>query len=138
MTLYTERQIEELKSKIANLEEDLRVERELMAKAGGKFYRVGCSENNSGGAFWLKKKHYEAMAKAGFDVNVDLDKNYWTRGFAITVVAPNEDIAEHIAKEKFYDATGFTGDEEGCNCCGQPFYFQVIDGDKTFYWEDEK
>lgn len=136
MTKYTEREIEDLKEQVALLEGRLAEERRLMAESDSKFYRVGCSENNSGGAFWLKDRHYEAMDKAGFDIIRDVEKNYYRRGFAVTVAAPNEKIAEFIAKEKFYDATGFTGDEQGCNCCGQPFYFEVIASDKTFWWED--
>lgn len=136
MTKYTEREIQDLQNKLFLLENQLEEERRLMAESKSKFYRVGCSENNSGGSFWLKDSHYEAMKRDGFDVIRDVDKSYYRRGFAVTVAAPSEDIAERIAKERFYDATGFTGDEQGCNCCGQPFYFEVIDADKTFYWED--
>jgi hypothetical protein len=135
MTKYTEREIEGLKNKLFLLENQLEEERRLMSASGSTFYRVGCSENNSGGSFWLKESHYEAMKNAGFDTVRD---GYYSRCFAVTVAAPNEDIAERVAKAKFYDATGYTGDEEGCNCCGRPFYFTVIAADETFYWEAKK
>lgn len=45
--------------------------------------------------------------------------------------------AEHEAKADFQVATGYSGDEEGCSCCGQPFYFSVDDENEKPWWVDE-
>ena len=137
MTKYTELEVQNLRDELYLAEKRLDEERRLMAESKSNFYRVGCSENNSGGSFWLKDSHYEALAKDGFTTVHNVTDKWYRRGFAVTVAAPNEDIAERIAKERFYDATGYTGDEEGCNCCGRPFYFEVEPADHKFYWESE-
>ena len=140
MTMYTEREIESLQNKLFLLENRLEEEKRLMSASNSKFYRVGCRENNSGGSYWLTLYQYDKLEEAGFSVrrpSEDKKRYYDARGFVVTVAAPNEDIAERIAKEMFYDATGQNPDDQGCNCCGRPFDFEVETADYTFDWEDE-
>lgn len=91
-------------------------------------YKVGCSENNSGGDFWLNTEDYKGLIKEGFKV---FPKN---RAFYKIVSARNEHEATMMVKADFNAATRFDADDEGCNCCGQPFWFETTDSE--FYWED--
>lgn len=45
----------------------------------------------------------------------------------IEVTSYSEPLAEEVARVLWTDAIGFkyTGNEEGCNCCGQPHYFRA-------------
>jgi hypothetical protein len=86
------------------------------------------SENNSGGSFWLSQKNYEDLMAAG-----------WT-GEGITSDycggrrLRREGVSMRMALAEFYDATGYDGDEEGCSCCGQPFYFAEYDDQGKMIW----
>ena len=131
MTKYTERQISDLQTKLDALKLTLSAEDEAIL-GSTSVYKVGCSENNSGGSFWLCAEDYDGLEMKGFTVFRD------NRGFYKEVMAPDEDIAIHLVKEDFYEATNYTGDEEGCNCCGQPFYFdahKMGDEHYEFWWE---
>lgn len=134
MTEYTERRLEEALARVRELEDELAREREA-ALAGGSAFRVGCSENNSGGSFWLGASEYNALESAGFKVWRP-GPGFRGRKFCLDVRAPDREIARNIAKESFRVATGFDPDAEGCNCCGQPFWFEVSEGDKPLWWED--
>jgi hypothetical protein len=118
-------------SKIAEF--DLRIkaleaEKDNIRNLPGEYkeYKVGCSENNSGGSFWLGKEDYASLEKEGFVIFMT------QRAFYKKVKARNVDEAIMMVKADFNAATKFDADDEGCNCCGQPFYFTV---DDEFYWE---
>lgn len=95
-----------------------------------KNYKVGCSENNSGGRFWLKAKDYKSLRDNGFVIFPE------QRGFYKELVARSEKEAIAAVKASFNDSTSFDADAEGCNCCGEPFYFSLPHSeDNKFYWE---
>lgn len=95
-------------------------------------YRVGMSENNSGGGRWLSDEAHENLRERGWDVQSRL---FGLASIAKDFEASSENVALAAARMEFYEATGFTGDEEGCNCCGQPFYFSANENGEPHYWE---
>lgn len=95
-----------------------------------KGYVVSMSENNSGGRFWLKKEDYKRLREDGFKVYPE------ARGIVWETKARSEAAALAEAKAKFNGATSTDADEEGCNCCGQPFYFDVEPEGEMPYWAD--
>lgn len=121
---YLDSQIQEYKLKIAALEEEKNKISSLPDDY--KEFKVGCSENNSGGYFWLTTEDYKGLVREGFTV---FPKN---RTFYKVASARTEDEAIMMVKADFNSATTFDADDEGCNCCGRPFYFHV---DDEFYWE---
>ena len=91
-------------------------------------------ENNSGGSWWLDRKQYDALFKAGFtytpskyDIEHGYDKNPfrdnenstvpygWRKYLQIKASSMKE------AVEKWEAATGEDFFAQGCNCCGAPF-----------------
>ena len=98
------------------------------------------SENNSGGSWWLKEKDYLALFKEGWkykESDWDKKQGYDTKpflsesgdtvpyGWRHNLVGKFSSIRDAV--ESFERATGRDFFEEGCNCCGAPFY---IYGDK--------
>lgn len=90
------------------------------------------SENNSGGSWWLKREHYDALMKAGWYYEAsdfDKERGYDTKGFHKGDPVPygwrhNLKLKAATMKEaveSFEAATGQDFFAEGCNCCGAPF-----------------
>jgi hypothetical protein len=86
-------------------------------------YEVDFSENNSGGSWWLDGKDYTALYLAGW--KSDEDSRYDGRPYRVTkrFTAPTERLAESMAIDEWERITGASAQEEGCNCCGQPYNF---------------
>lgn len=86
------------------------------------------NENNSGGSFWLTKADYDKLHAAGW-VGEGITEDYFA-GRKIR----REGVSRRVALAEFQDITGWDPDEEGCNCCGQPFYFSSYDDDGKSIW----
>ena len=97
-------------------------------------YRVGMSENNSGGSAWLSENQHEALRERGWDVQL---RHFGLASIAKDFEGTSENVAIAAARMEFYEATGFTGDEIGCTCCGQPFYFTANEDGEKHYWEEK-
>jgi hypothetical protein len=92
------------------------------------------SENNSGGSWWLNKKDYENLIKAGWklpekDTHKDftlLDTKdipyFWRKGMTFEAETMQEAVTS------WESATGRDFFEEGCNCCGAPFSIYCGEG----------
>lgn len=86
-------------------------------------------ENNSGGDFWLTQEHYEKLFALGWEgEGVDPSNRYEGR------VLINRTLSPRMALAQFEDVTGYSPDEEGCGCCGQPFYFVQYDDNDNPIW----
>lgn len=81
---------------------------------------VQYSTNNSGGYYWLSKKDWLALESAGWIV----DKNDIFMGVYHKAYRQARSI--HHAVTEFANVTGQDPHAEGCNCCGQPHYFNVV------------
>jgi hypothetical protein len=86
-------------------------------------------ENNSGGSFWLTEKNYEDLLALGWEgKGPDSNDRYKDR------VLINRVLSRRMALAQFEDVTGYSPDEEGCECCGQPFYFAEYDDEGKSVW----
>lgn len=87
------------------------------------------SENNSGGDYWLTQKNYEDLMAAGWTgEGINPDNRYDGRRLE------RRGVSRRVALAEFWDITGWDPDEEGCNCCGQPFYFTEYDDEGKMVW----
>lgn len=90
---------------------------------------ISMRENNSGGSFWLTREHYEALFALGWEgEGVDPNNRYEGR------VLINRILSKRMALAQFEDVTGYSPDEEGCGCCGQPFNFYEYDDKDEIIW----
>lgn len=90
---------------------------------------ISMRENNSGGSFWLTQKHYEDLFALGWEgEGVDPNDRYTGR------VLINRVLSKRMALAQFEDVTGYSPDEEGCGCCGQPFNFYEYDDEGKMIW----
>lgn len=89
---------------------------------------VKMRENNSGGSFWLTQKNYEDLFALGWEGEGVVDNYVEGR------VLINRVLSKRMALAQFEDVTGYSPDEEGCECCGQPFYFGEYDDNDKPIW----
>lgn len=85
-------------------------------------------ENNSGGDFWLSAEDYDNLKAAGWEGEGVLPNRYEGRCLR------RHGVSIRMAKAEFYDITGQDPDEEGCDCCGQPFPFYRYDDEGKMIW----
>lgn len=86
-------------------------------------------ENNSGGSFWLTEQNYKDLFALGWEgEGIDPTNRYDGR------VLINRVLSKRMALAQFEDVTGYSPDEEGCECCGQPFYFVEYDDEDNPIW----
>lgn len=78
--------------------------------------------NNSGGSDWLSDENLQELQSRGWTLNA------WSGGYkpdypySVSVGLP-----EREAVADFHEATGFTTEERGCDCCGPPFWVSEAD-----------
>lgn len=98
------------------------------------------SSNNSGGSWWLKKKDWEALEKAGWKVKWGNGDYTWKngnhvldeKGYPLYEKSDSEWLGTPAktawfkaktldeAVSSFEEATSESVDEVGCPCCGEP------------------
>ncbi len=93
-------------------------------------FRVGMHENNSGGSYWLSQGDYNKLEADGWTVYPR------ARGIVREYMARSADEASDMARADFSSVASYDADDEGCNCCGQPFWFEVERNGEKFYWEN--
>ena len=86
--------------------------------------KVEYSSNNSGGSWWLKKKDWLNLEKAGW--TVEWKEDTFLGSDAMHCNKEFNTIRE--ALEEFEEITGQDVGDNGCNCCGPPH---------SFSWDDE-
>jgi len=88
------------------------------------------SENNSGGSWWLNRDQYIALLKSG-KWGIDIEGVECSSRFSIF---ENDDVpyvlrhnlvgqfnSQQEAEDSWESLTGYSLEEEGCECCGRPF-----------------
>lgn len=93
--------------------------------------------NNSGGSFWLNRKHFKALENAGWRVDwvakpifrenyhkEDIEMGSYLRTEAHTAYLVTNSLRKAI--ESWEEAVGMDASREGCNCCGPPHSFYMI------------
>lgn len=100
------------------------------------------SSNNSGGSWWLKDADWLALEKAGWVVDWYANRNdgfgsYEKGRFlgalasgAHKIVGSKAEATEAI--EEWENLTGNSATSAGCNCCGQPHYFSLLNDDDSY------
>lgn len=81
------------------------------------------SLNNSGGSDWLSRENLQELTERGW--TLEYYSNSWRKEpypHSVSIELP-----ESEAVADFTEATGFTTEERGCDCCGQPFYVSEDD-----------
>ena len=88
------------------------------------------SSNNSGGSWWLCDDDWKAMESAGWIVEWKPGGGRWLGALATTASIPAADMddAKRIVRE-WEALTNQSAADEGCNCCGKPHYFTLVDED---------
>lgn len=94
-----------------------------------KQVKLEYSSNNSGGGWWLSDKDWQAMKKAGW--NVDFKTEKWLGAIATNASIQTNDVAKTI--REWENITGQNAADEGCNCCGQPHNFSWVDEDGKYH-----
>lgn len=84
---------------------------------------IAYKSNNSGGDWWLDDDDWRNLERLGWVV--DWKDSRWLGALAVS--AKREGVTMEQAREEFYAATGQTGYEEGCSCCGAPHWFSEED-----------
>lgn len=79
-------------------------------------YRTTISLNNSGGSWWLSTQDLSNLENAGWHLG--------RPGYQGHPHDISRDLPESEAMYEFESITGYTGNEEGCNCCGSPFWYR--------------
>ena len=90
---------------------------------------VKLDQNNSGGSFWLNDQQFDALLADGWvvaDQRREATYGRAAQNLAIDIPVKDPQTAVTVAKIEFGRVTGFDPDDEGCNCCGQPFYFDSV------------
>ena len=92
------------------------------------------SENNSGGSWWLERRHYDALFAAGWTyepTDFDKERGYDTKplfegeksevpyGWRHSLRVEAETIQDAV--KSWEKATGQDFFAQGCACCGVPF-----------------
>ena len=82
--------------------------------------------NNSGGSYWLNKRHWDALVADGWRIH---DNGYSREPHDATLdcESDGEDESFLEAVTRWERATGMNASDEGCNCCGPPHTFQLAD-----------
>ncbi len=90
-------------------------------------HTVTLSQNNSGGSFWLSNEDFDNLIADGWVEPEGQTSMFGRVSHDLTLDVPvaDEDAAVTIAKIEFQRVTGQDPDDEGCNCCGPPFYFST-------------
>lgn len=111
--------------------------------------------NNSGGSWWLKKRDWEALERAGWIVHwVQPDSKYggfmrstesyenpllpqerhpgaeWLGGVAMSAAKETDNLREAV--EEWESVTGQDASAQGCNCCGRPHDFTLYDDEGKY------
>lgn len=100
------------------------------------------SSNNSGGDWWLKDQHWQALEAKDWNVEwvkddkdrifTDKDGVRFLGALATRASKTFEDPEEGI--EEWETITGENAKSLGCNCCGPPHTFSWEDGDDHRYF----
>lgn len=89
--------------------------------------KVEYYSNNSGGYDWLDYKQWRALLKAGWKLK-DFDGPVTARQLksARPKYAVKQFPSVSDAVLEFEELTGEDANAEGCNCCGPPHTFMVV------------
>lgn len=102
----------------------------LQASGPVSVWYVGCSENNSGGRYWMSENDYAGLEMSGWTI----DRSQ--RSFYKAFTAASEAIAEDMGKASFNESTDQYADSEGCICCGRPFRFDSVESPDKLWFVD--
>lgn len=78
------------------------------------------SLNNSGGSDWLSDEDLQELRDRGWTLEFYSSTLSWrSKPYPHSV---SIELPEREAVADFHEATGFTTNERGCDCCGCPFW----------------
>lgn len=80
---------------------------------------VHYDSNNSGGRWWLTDKQWDALERAGWEVEWRDERFLGARATSAT----RQGLPLARAIREWERATGENADARGCKCCGQPHTF---------------
>jgi hypothetical protein len=92
------------------------------------------SHNNSGGGWWLMDEDWKNLEAAGWSVewvknserfkSLGRDSGRWLGALATSATREGLSLEEAVAE--FERITNQNAKDEGCECCGRPHYFSVV------------
>lgn len=103
--------------------------------------KVEYDSNNSGGHWWLSDDDWRSLEAAGWEVRWHANRNEewftpdsdgrWLGALAGSATKDFPSLGDAI--REFERLTSKDASDEGCNCCGPPHSFSVLDEDNHEY-----